>query len=174
MSEFRDRLFLARAHEAIGAARGFASALAAADRMAASMSLGPEWLAILGKLHARAGQLQQAREILARLSKAVGVATADSSVNRDTASDRAGVDLLRGEIALAEGRPADAAALFESASLLDGGPPVAPRPCSPGRDLRTARARGRGASELRAPPGHLEGRRYGRRRAEDRPRARDS
>ena len=119
VSEFRDRLYLVRALEAKGLTRAFVAELAAADALAARTSLGPEWLRTLAKLHARRGRVQDARRLLAVMSKTAADRTAGSSVSRDAARDQTYLDLVRGEIELAEGRPGEAARLFEAAYVLE-------------------------------------------------------
>jgi tetratricopeptide (TPR) repeat protein len=121
VSEFRDRLYLARALEAIGETRGFASELAAAEGLATKTSLGPEWLKSLAKIRARGGRVDAARKLLAVMSKTALDTTAGSSVARSNSSDRAYLDLVRGEVELAEGRSTEAARLFEAARLAEPG-----------------------------------------------------
>jgi eukaryotic-like serine/threonine-protein kinase len=118
VSEFRDHLYLARALEAVGDPRGFASEVAAAEDVAVRTSLGPEWLQSLAKIRARTGRVREARRILAIMEKAAVDTTAGSSVARNTSTDRAYLDLVRGEIELAEGRPREAAVLFEAANAV--------------------------------------------------------
>jgi len=115
VSEFRDRLFLVRALAARGLTAESRSELAAVDSMTASISLGPEWLAMVARIHARGGQVSPARRLLEIMTKSAADATAGSSANRNSASDERYLDLVRGEIALAEHRPSDAVALFEAA-----------------------------------------------------------
>ena len=100
VSEFRDRLYLVRALEAKGLTRALVAELAAADALAARTSLGPEWLRTLAKLHARRGRAQDARRLLAVMSKTAADRTAGSSVSRDAARDQTWLDLVRGEIEL--------------------------------------------------------------------------
>jgi len=119
VSEFRDRLYLARALEAIGETRGLASELAAAEGLAARTSLGPEWLKSLAKIRARGGRVDGARKLLALMSKTALDTTAGSSVARSTSGDRAYLDLVRGEVELAVGRSKEAATLFEAARLAE-------------------------------------------------------
>jgi tetratricopeptide (TPR) repeat protein/predicted Ser/Thr protein kinase len=119
VSEFRDHLYLARALEAVGDARGFASEVAAAEDLGVRTSLGPEWLQLLAKIRARTGRVRDARRTLAIMEKAALDITTGSSVARSTSRDRAYLDLVRGEIELAEGRPIEAAVLFESANAAE-------------------------------------------------------
>lgn len=119
VSEFRDRLFLARAYRAKGMAQPFGEELAAVQRLAVDSKLAPEWLSRLGKVQARAGQMAQARATLALMSKTAGDATAAASLNRNAAAERAHFDLVRGEIELGEGRAAKAVESFQSAYVID-------------------------------------------------------
>jgi tetratricopeptide (TPR) repeat protein len=119
VSEFRDRLYLVRALEAKDLTRAWATELAAADALAARTSLGPEWLRTLAKLHARSGRVGDARRLLAVMSKTARDTTAGSSVSRDAERDQTHLDLVRGEIELAEGRPGEAARLFEVAYTME-------------------------------------------------------
>jgi tetratricopeptide (TPR) repeat protein/predicted Ser/Thr protein kinase len=123
VSEFRDRLYLVRALDAKGLTREFVSELAAADALAARTSLGPEWLKMLAKIHARSGHVQEARRLLAVMSKTAADRTTGSSVSRDAARDQTYLDLVRGEIELADGRPGDAAKRFEAAYALEARDP---------------------------------------------------
>jgi tetratricopeptide (TPR) repeat protein len=119
VSEFRDRMFLARALEAQELTGEFAAELATLDRMTARTSLGPEWLYRLAKIRARHGRVQDARRLLGVMSKTASDMTSGSSVTRDMSRDRAYLDVVRGEIDLAEGRRDEATKLFESAYLLE-------------------------------------------------------
>jgi tetratricopeptide (TPR) repeat protein len=119
VSELRDRLFLFQALEAKGMTRAAASELANVDRLAARMPLGPEWLKAPAKIHARSGQVGQAKALLAIMLRTKHDATAGSSTNRAASRDQSTIDLVRGEIALAERRPAEAVRLFEGAYLLE-------------------------------------------------------
>ena len=119
MSEFRDRLFLVRALDAKGQRSASLAELAEADRLAARISLGPEWLRLLARIHARNGRVQEAKALLAKMSTTASDATAGSSANRDAVRDQGYLGVVRGEIALAEGRAADAVTLFEAALVLD-------------------------------------------------------
>ena len=119
VSEFRDRLYLARAYQAKGLMTQAGAELSAAHRLALDSALAPEWLRNLAKLEVRTGRLHEAKATLALMSKTAGDATASSSVNRDTGAERAHFDLVRAEIARAEGRPGQAAELLVSAVVID-------------------------------------------------------
>ena len=119
VSEYRDRLYLARAYQAKGMAQPFAIELDAVHRLALDSTLAPEWLRRLGKVQARAGRVGQARTILALMSKTAGDATASSSVNRNAAAEGAHFDVVRGEIELGEGRAPKAVEFLQSAYVID-------------------------------------------------------
>lgn len=118
LSEFRDRLFLATVYETQGMVRAAKEEMAAAGRLAAGMALAPDWLHMLGKAYARRGQVRDAERLLERLSATADDPTAVSGINRSTSTDEASIRLLRGEIALASGRAADALSEFEIAHRL--------------------------------------------------------
>ena len=115
LSEFRDRLFLATVYETRGMVRPTMDEMAAAGRLAAEMTLAPDWLHMLGKAYARRGQIREAERLLERLAATAGDPTAVSGINRSTSTDEASMRLLRGEIALARGRADEALSDFEIA-----------------------------------------------------------
>ncbi len=117
ISEFRDRLILTRALDAKGRSREAGVELAAVERLMAQLSLGPEWLRILAAIQARRGDVGQARRVVGLMTKTSGAATADSTTNRNIAQDEAYVAQGRGELALAEGRAADAVGILEGARV---------------------------------------------------------
>jgi eukaryotic-like serine/threonine-protein kinase len=119
VSEYRDRLFLVRALDAGGLSDAAGAELAVIDRLIAQTALGPEWISMAAKIEARRGRLPQVRKLLETMSKTGADMTAGSSTNRDAARDTMYFDLVRGEIALAERRPADAVARFEAARIVD-------------------------------------------------------
>ena len=119
LSEYRDRLYLARAYQRKGMAQPFAIELEAAHRLALDSTLAPEWLRRLGKIEARSGRVGQARTILALMSKTAGDATAASSMNRNAAAEGAHFDVVRGEIELGEGRAPKAVEFLQSAYVID-------------------------------------------------------
>ena len=117
ISEFRDRLILVRALDAKGRSREAGVELAAVDRLIARLSLGPEWLRFPATIQARRGELRRARRLVDLMTKTSGAATADSAANRNIAQDQAYVGHARGELALAEGRPAEAVTILEAARV---------------------------------------------------------
>jgi tetratricopeptide (TPR) repeat protein len=117
ISEFRDRLILARALDAKAKKREADSELDAVDRLIARMQLGPEWLRIPAVIHARRGDVRRARRIVEVMTKTSGAATADSAANRNLAQDQAHVAHARGELARAEGQAADAVSILDAARV---------------------------------------------------------
>jgi tetratricopeptide (TPR) repeat protein len=115
LSEFRDRLFLASVLEARGSSAAARREVAIADTLASATTFAPVWLHLLGKMHARAGRIREAERVLARLPAAAGDPTAVSPIERSTSADQAIAHLLRGEVALARGRAAEALSDFEMA-----------------------------------------------------------
>jgi len=119
VSEYRDRLFPVRAVEAAGLSDAAGTELAAVDGLIAQTALGPEWLSVAAKMWARRGRTPHAKRLLDMMSRTGSDTTAGSSTNRDSARDTMYFDIVRGEIALCERRPADAIAHFEAARVLD-------------------------------------------------------
>ena len=119
VSEYRDRLFLVRALDAAGSRDAVGAELTAVDRLIAQTPLGPEWISMAAKIEARRGRTPRVRQLLETMTKTSSDVTAGSSTNRDTARDAMYLDLVRGEIALAERRPADAIARFDAARIVD-------------------------------------------------------
>ena len=117
ISEFRERLLLTRALDAKGRSREAGVELAAVERLMDQLSLGPEWLRILAVIQARRGDVGQARRVVDLMTKTSGAAAADSTTNRNIEQDRAYVAQGRGELALAEGRAADAVGILEGARV---------------------------------------------------------
>ena len=117
ISEFRDRLILTSALDAKGRSREAGVELAAVGRLMAQLSLGPEWLRILATIRARRGDVGQARRVVDLMTKTSGAVTADSTTNRNIALDEAYVAQARGELALAEGKAADAVGILEGARV---------------------------------------------------------
>jgi len=109
VSEARNRMFLAVAFQARGKMDPFRAELNEVYGIFKRAYLEPRLLLFAGKLYARSGDVRRSSEILDTLAH---------RVNENSPSDRADALLLKGEIALAKGKPADAVSLFESASAL--------------------------------------------------------
>jgi len=119
VSEFRDRVFLANNLQARGQRRALEAELGRIETLALRMDLAPEWLRVAVKLLARNGRPRQARALVAAMEKNVGNPTSDSSANRNTQRDAALLEVARGEIDLAAGRPDQAAGRFAAACESD-------------------------------------------------------
>lgn len=113
LGELRNHLFSATAARALGDRQRLAKELQVADRMIATQAFEPWIIAVAGAFHARDGQVRAARRVLDRMLASMGNRTALSAVNRSTRNDESAIDLLKGEIALAEGRWQEAVPLFE-------------------------------------------------------------
>jgi tetratricopeptide (TPR) repeat protein len=79
------------------------------------MAMSPSWLHLLGRVYARGGKLGDADRLLQKVTAAAGDLTAASGISRSTSGDEVSIRLLRGEVALARGRAADALTEFELA-----------------------------------------------------------
>jgi tetratricopeptide (TPR) repeat protein/predicted Ser/Thr protein kinase len=117
VSEYRDRLILARAFSAKDMSAAAGAELDAATRLRTTLSLSPEWLRMLAKLEARRGRVKEARRLVDEMSKRAWDATAGSSANRSMDEDQTYINQAQGEVALAEGRFEEALRLLEAASL---------------------------------------------------------
>jgi tetratricopeptide (TPR) repeat protein len=81
--------------------------------------MGPEWLLPVGQAYARAGRLEESREILVEIEDRLGDPAVASGVSRVMSRERALPLLLRGEIDLASGDTHGALEAFELASTYD-------------------------------------------------------
>lgn len=118
VSEYRDRLYLVTALEALGRSRETEAEWVNVDRRIANLALSPDWLARPIKMKARRGDVAGAKRLMLSLLKTSGRATADTSVARNTDLDRAWADLAQAEIDLAERRTARAITLLEHAHVV--------------------------------------------------------
>jgi serine/threonine protein kinase/tetratricopeptide (TPR) repeat protein len=116
LSEFRDRLFLARALDAKGLTAASRAEVTAARALAVRLTVGPEWLTNVGRFDSRAGRAGDARQILASVEKVAGETLTETSVSRNLQQDQLHVMELKGEIARVEGRFAEAITLLQSAA----------------------------------------------------------
>jgi serine/threonine protein kinase/tetratricopeptide (TPR) repeat protein len=115
VSEFRDHLFLAAVLAGRGDRRALDDEMDSLDAQVARLSLGPEWLHYVVKLFARNGRLPRAQALLGAMQKRINDPTSDSAVNRSWERDRANVEIARGEVAMATGRPDEAITDLKSA-----------------------------------------------------------
>ena len=106
LSELRNRIFLAMAMASLGRSDAYFAQLEIASAIADSINMEPYWLGLLGTRYARAGRPDVARRFLDAM---------EPVLSEQDLSDLAARDLLRGEIALAEGDADSAVPLFERA-----------------------------------------------------------
>jgi tetratricopeptide (TPR) repeat protein len=104
LSEYRDRLFLARAYRVKGMKAEFLNEVSEVDSLIGKMDLSPAWLAKAGLLYTRNNMLDKAEEILVKIENNIGDIVATSGVNRNINEDQAFYHLIKGEIALANAR----------------------------------------------------------------------
>lgn len=121
LSEFRDRLFRATVYRRLGRARDLTTELNTLSRLAARTRLSPEWLSLAGTLFARTGRVHDAGALVAQAAARMADPAAMSGINRSNRGDQAKLNLLKGEVALASGRPAEALEAFELAHRLNPG-----------------------------------------------------
>ena len=124
LSEFRDRMYLARAYSAKGNVAAFEAELHAAGQIYATAAIAPGLPFYLGRMYAREGKLKEAGLVLKKAEKALSDTDAMSSVNRDTRRDRAFIETLKGEVELAGSRPARATEILEVAYRLFPDPSI--------------------------------------------------
>ncbi|HEY9428036.1 MAG TPA: tetratricopeptide repeat protein, partial [Gemmatimonadaceae bacterium] len=110
LSEARDRLRRSLVVRTLGDDAGARAELDEVWKIFHSSYLEPTMLLWIGKAEARAGNLPRARELLDSLR---------ARANAESKGDRAAENLLQGEIALAEGRFADAQPHIAQALKLD-------------------------------------------------------
>ncbi|HET7621742.1 MAG TPA: BTAD domain-containing putative transcriptional regulator [Gemmatimonadaceae bacterium] len=110
LSEARDRLRRSLVVGTLGDEAGARAELDEVWKIFHSSYLEPTMLAWIGKAEARAGKLSRSKELLDSLH---------ARVNAGSRADRAAESLLQGEIAIAEGRFADAQSHIATALKLD-------------------------------------------------------
>ena len=102
--EYRGHMFLASAYRIKGRNADLASELAIANRILSQAPLEPWFISILAKTYARMGKTREASRLLESMSLQAENLTALSAVNRTSRGDEAAISLVKGEIALANGR----------------------------------------------------------------------
>lgn len=113
VSEYRDRLILQMALQAVGQPAAAKAEWVSIDQLARQLSLSPEWLWRPAQQMARAGREGDALRILALMKKTARDATAASAANRDTERDEAYLAFAQAEVELARGRAQTAIELLE-------------------------------------------------------------
>ncbi len=116
LSAFRDRFIKAQARLAVGARADVIRELALIDGLIAKLSLGPEWLSRVVKMRVRLGQIADAQRVVTLIARTVGNTLTDTAVSRNLGDDQGHLDLARGEIELALGRPDEAVRLVAAAA----------------------------------------------------------
>ena len=124
--EFLDHLYLASAYKLKGRKVDFSSELAAADRLTAENDFDPSLISELATAYARAGKTKDASRLLREMHRQAKNLTAMSYLNRTNQGDQASISLVEGEIALANGRGAEAIECLELSHQLDSRYPVEP------------------------------------------------
>lgn len=117
VSEYRDRLILYSALQAMGQTREASAEWPAIERLIHSQPFGPEWLVKPVKLLARRGQINDAARLVGLMEKTAWNTTAASAANRNTGEDHANIDLAQSEVDLARGRTGPALEAVERAHL---------------------------------------------------------
>lgn len=109
LSEMRDHLFLATVYRTTGKMEAFREELHVVDKIRRETYIGPWWLQIAGKLYARTGNILMAKNMLEEIS---------AKINEENRNDRATLNILKGEVELAEGDYTNVVELFETAYTL--------------------------------------------------------
>ena len=109
LSEMRDRLYLATAYRTNGMPESSHKELNAASKLRSKTYIGPWWLQIAGKIYARLGKFEEAKQLLKEVS---------NKMNEENRDDRAAFNILKGEIELAGGNYEEAVELLEMACKL--------------------------------------------------------
>jgi serine/threonine protein kinase/tetratricopeptide (TPR) repeat protein len=118
-SEFRDHLFLSSAYRLKGRDTDFIAELRAAERILSNESLDPNFIIELITIYARSGKIRDASGLVEKMTSQGISLTAKSVLNRTDRGDQACISMARGEIALAEGKAADAIEYFDHARDLE-------------------------------------------------------
>ncbi|MCJ7446513.1 MAG: tetratricopeptide repeat protein [Bacteroidales bacterium] len=105
VGELRNRLFLATALKTKGMMPEFYEELIKVNELLKAEGLEPWWYFLYGKLLIRDGKLQKAERILNEISV---------RINEGNRSDTAAFNILKGEIQLAKGNPAEAIELIKT------------------------------------------------------------
>ena len=108
--EMRNRLYLATAYDRAGKGDAARAQLDSAFALSRREYLEPTFLALLGQAFARSGDLARATAVLD---------TVAARVNVDSRTDRAMLELLRGEVALARGNATEAVGHLELGYSVD-------------------------------------------------------
>jgi len=108
--EIRNRLYLAMAYDRAGRGEAQRSQLDSAFALSRSKYIEPTFLALLGQALARSGDAARAQAVLD---------TVTARANLDSPTDRGMLELLRGELLLAQGKAAEAVGHMELGFTVD-------------------------------------------------------
>jgi tetratricopeptide (TPR) repeat protein len=117
--EFLDHLFLASAYRLKSRNTDFVSELATADRLLSQNAFDPGLISELATVYARSGKTREASRLLKDMSDQEKNLTAISYLTRTNQGDQASINLVKGEIALANGRGAEAIECLELSLQLE-------------------------------------------------------
>ena len=121
LSEMRDHLYFATALKAKGRTEEFEQEMNAVKRLQTELNLAPFWLELIGKVYARIGRIEEARQLLDDMPARIHDLVASSGVARSNRGDQAAYKLLSGEVQLGRKNYDEAIELFEiSYKLLEG------------------------------------------------------
>jgi len=97
-----------------------------ADRLLAKESLEPGFISELAVIYARIGKTREASRLLNDMTAQAKNLTATSALNRTDQGDKASISYIKGEIALALGKVAEAIEYFELSINLEPRYPLEP------------------------------------------------
>jgi len=109
ISEFRNRMYLARAYQTMGRDDLLAGELSIGQKLAEENGFSPDWIITLAILQAQSGDLESAREWLNKWSGS----------QDETGNYKWEIEFLRGEIAMEEGDFPESIVAFERAKQLN-------------------------------------------------------
>jgi tetratricopeptide (TPR) repeat protein len=116
LSEYRNRIFLAKSYLMKGMKNEFKDEIKEIERLVDEMNLSPSWLSKAGHLFVKNNMTDKAQWVMRKIKDSVGDTLATSAVNRDISMDEAFYHLINGEVALATGKEEEA---IESLKIAD-------------------------------------------------------
>jgi tetratricopeptide (TPR) repeat protein len=118
LSEIRERLYLASIFSQKGQREGFEREMKAVGEIQKQLKIEPYFLYLIGRAHARAGKIPEAREQLQELESRLGDLLAASGLDRSNQGDQASLHRLKGEVELAEKKYDEAVNFLSMAARL--------------------------------------------------------
>jgi tetratricopeptide (TPR) repeat protein len=103
LSEYRNRLYLARSYRIKGMENEFREEVKEIEVLIEEMDLSPSWLSKAGVLFIRNDMVDKSERMLEKIKNSIGEYTDISAVNRDLNEDEAFYHWINGEIALKRG-----------------------------------------------------------------------